>query len=261
MSLASTDADGNKLGCGVNSSATLTVCANGLNSAPGPDMSRICSRKWVCSPGTGSVTSSTATPPSRCVRPSPTVVGAVTNPGNTPPGPSTFQRGSTASLALMIRTISPGRARCTRTPAKCDSSSTSRRTSSLLTTRVAVSTPVRAPNSMRLIWNDPTSSRITILPNLSPSTPHGTVPLNSKPKIQDPYTLSLGSIASLSASPNKLMPSTVRMIASPGNRPSHHALVRYSLPWLSIPPQLGVGGCTPNPRKLSDDSAMINSAS
>ena len=80
-------------------------------------------------------------------------------------------------------------------------------------------------------------------------------------KNQTHHTLNRGSMASRSASPNRLMPSTVKMIASPGNTPSHHALVRYSLPWLSMPPQLGVGGCTPNPRKLSDDSAMISSAS
>ena len=35
----------------------------------------------------------------------------------------------------------------------------------------------------------------------------------------------------------------------------------YSRPWLSILPQLGVGGWTPSPRKPSDDSTMISSAS
>ena len=42
---------------------------------------------------------------------------------------------------------------------------------------------------------------------------------------------------------------------------SHQAEPRYSRPWLSMLPQLGIGGCTPSPRKLSDDSTMISSAS
>ena len=60
---------------------------------------------------------------------------------------------------------------------------------------------------------------------------------------------SLGSIASRSASPNKLMPSTVSMIASPGKTAIHGAVVAYSsAPPCSIRPHAGTGSCTPSPR-------------
>ena len=41
---------------------------------------------------------------------------------------------------------------------------------------------------------------------------------------------------------------------------SHQAEPRYSRPWLQqAPPQLGVGGCTPRPRKPSEDSTPTSS--
>src|SRR5262249_27024789 len=72
---------------------------------------------------------------------------------------------------------------------------------------------------------------------------------------------SLGSRARRRASPVKFAPSTASTIARPGNADSHQAFPTYARPSLTMPPQLGVGGCTPSPRNDSDDSTMISSAS
>src|SRR6185503_11481002 len=68
-----------------------------------------------------------------------------------------------------------------------------------------------------------------------------------------------GSIASRSASPSRLNPSTAAPIASPGNTDVHGACRSWykSRPSAIIEPQLGVGGWTPRPRNDSDDSAMM----
>ena len=58
--------------------------------------------------------STTATPASRCVRPSPTASAVTRIPGTRRPAPPTFQRGSTMSRTLMMRTDSPGFITCTR---------------------------------------------------------------------------------------------------------------------------------------------------
>ena len=58
---------------------------------------------------------------------------------------------------------------------------------------------------------------------------------------------SRGSIRSRSPSPIRLSPSTVRTIASPGNRASHGAIATSVWLSASIRPQDGVGGCAPSP--------------
>jgi hypothetical protein len=47
------------------------------------------------------------------------------------------------------------------------------------------------------------------------------------------------------------------MIANPGNRETHGAIVRYCTPRFTIFPQVGVGGATPNPKKLKLASTLI----
>ncbi len=60
---------------------------------------------------------------------------------------------------------------------------------------------------------------------------------------------SFGSSTSRSELPNRLMPNTVSMIASPGKTAIHGAVVAYSsAPPCSISPQAGTGSCTPRPR-------------
>ena len=50
----------------------------------------------------------------------------------------------------------------------------------------------------------------------------------------------------------------VRLMAMPGKMAIHGACSKkVRLPTLSIPPQVGVGGGGPRPRKLSDDSTRI----
>ena len=66
---------------------------------------------------------------------------------------------------------------------------------------------------------------------------------------------SLGSHRSRSQSPTKLNDKTVRNMAIPGKKATHHADPRYSLPLEMSAPHDGVGGGTPAPRKdriLSD---------
>jgi hypothetical protein len=50
------------------------------------------------------------------------------------------------------------------------------------------------------------------------------------------------------------------MMANPGKMVRWGAINIKLLPSLSIEPQLGVGGCTPNPKKLSPASAVITLA-
>src|SRR5690606_30285798 len=66
-----------------------------------------------------------------------------------------------------------------------------------------------------------------------------------------------GSRRSCSHSPTRLKPSTVTRISRPGNRAIHQAKAKVSLPAVSMLPQLGVGGCTPSPRKLRPPSTRI----
>src|SRR5207244_2545115 len=70
-------------------------------------------------------------------------------------------------------------------------------------------------------------------------------------------TLSFGSSVSRSQSPSRLTLSAVRASAAPGNAASHHATYRKSRLSDSMLPQAGVGGCTPNPRKLIAASATM----
>src|SRR5215471_18544153 len=67
----------------------------------------------------------------------------------------------------------------------------------------------------------------------------------------------LGSSASRSQSPTKLIAITVTTIASPGNSESHQALSTYWTPSKTMRPHVGVGGGTPSPRKLRLASKMI----
>ena len=56
------------------------------------------------------------------------------------------------------------------------------------------------------------------------------------------------------------MPRTVTRMARPGKVASHHAVERYTRPSASMPPQVGVGGWTPRPRKDSADSMTMTRA-
>src|SRR5262249_7848052 len=67
-----------------------------------------------------------------------------------------------------------------------------------------------------------------------------------------------GSRASRKPSPNRLNASTVRKIAIPGKRHSQGLISKIIRPAFRSQPQLGVGGCVPSPRKLSEASAMID---
>ena len=50
---------------------------------------------------------------------------------------------------------------------------------------------------------------------------------------------------------------TTLVIAGPGKVASHHAEATYCRPSASITPLITVGGSTPKPKNLSDDSAII----
>jgi hypothetical protein len=67
--------------------------------------------------------------------------------------------------------------------------------------------------------------------------------------------LSLGSRTSRRASPMKLKANTTRKIATPGDRVSQGAWSMVSKAPRNIPPQVGVGGLTRTPRKLSEASS------
>src|SRR5262249_51639994 len=58
----------------------------------------------------------------------------------------------------------------------------------------------------------------------------------------------VGSDASRSPSPNRLKPSTVTKMASPGNVAIHQAEARNCRPSTTMLPQLGKGGWAPSPR-------------
>src|SRR5215472_18503889 len=66
-----------------------------------------------------------------------------------------------------------------------------------------------------------------------------------------------GSLRSRKPSPSRLKPSTVTMIASPGRVARCGESRMYDKPKASVAPQLGVGGGTPRPRKLSAASVVI----
>src|SRR3990172_6594487 len=66
--------------------------------------------------------------------------------------------------------------------------------------------------------------------------------------------LDFGSSASRRPSPTKFMLSTLRPIIAVGNTTSHHADSMKRRASFRSRPQLGVGGCTPRPRKLSEAS-------
>ena len=55
----------------------------------------------------------------------------------------------------------------------------------------------------------------------------------------------------------KLNPRMVTNIAKPGNKVIHQAMPSVDLDSIRIFPQLGIGGCTPSPRKLKLDSSKI----
>ena len=65
---------------------------------------------------------------------------------------------------------------------------------------------------------------------------------------------------SLNPSPTRFSPSTVSMIARPGNVVKWGATRRNCLPSFSMEPHEGVGGCAPSPRKLRLPSAIIAAA-
>jgi hypothetical protein len=54
-----------------------------------------------------------------------------------------------------------------------------------------------------------------------------------------------------------LTPRIVIIKATPGKVANHHETNKYARPSANIPPQLGVGGCIPNPKKLNADSIKI----
>ena len=75
----------------------------------------------------------------------------------------------------------------------------------------------------------------------------------------DRYNIDFGSSASLRPSPMKLMLSTVMSIANPDGSHIQGLPANIAIDCASyiILPQLAIGGCTPMPRKLSDDSISI----
>src|SRR5439155_6917858 len=64
-----------------------------------------------------------------------------------------------------------------------------------------------------------------------------------------------GSSTSRSPSPSRLNASAATRIAAPGNVTSHHCVVKYDWPWLTISPHSGVGSCAPRPR--NDNAAAV----
>src|SRR6516165_4948410 len=69
-----------------------------------------------------------------------------------------------------------------------------------------------------------------------------------------------GSVAARSRSPTRLKASTVRNIAAAGKNAIDGAVSRLSRPSAIMPPQLGAGGGTPRPRKLSAPSTTMITA-
>src|SRR5262245_49623452 len=62
---------------------------------------------------------------------------------------------------------------------------------------------------------------------------------------------------SRSASPTRLKPNTATRMARPGKTVSHQESGRYFAPSATIEPRSGVGGCTPRPRKESDEAIRM----
>src|SRR5205085_5099399 len=73
-------------------------------------------------------------------------------------------------------------------------------------------------------------------------------------------TAERGSVSSRSLSPIMLNASTVRNIAPAGKNAIDGAVSRLSRPSAIMPPQLGVGGGTPRPKKLNAPSMTIITA-
>src|SRR5699024_7731448 len=71
------------------------------------------------------------------------------------------------------------------------------------------------------------------------------------------YIFKRGSSASRNPSPNKLNPKTTSNMARPGKVTTHGEFCNACLPSLNIAPHSGVGGCAPNPRKLSPAASKI----
>src|SRR5690606_22037193 len=62
---------------------------------------------------------------------------------------------------------------------------------------------------------------------------------------------------SRSASPSRLKPKTAIMFARPGEAVSQQESGRYFAPSATIEPRSGVGGCTPRPRKESEEAIRM----
>src|SRR5690349_23338832 len=66
-----------------------------------------------------------------------------------------------------------------------------------------------------------------------------------------------GSKISLKPSPRRLNPRMTTEIVNPGKNAANGWSCKNGVTSFSINPQLGVGGGSPSPKKLSDDSARI----
>src|SRR5262249_17103929 len=87
----------------------------------------------------------------------------------------------------------------------------------------------------------PIYPRDDIAPSAAPSTfrasPGSVIAsIARRARLRPTPVRSRGSSVSRSASPSRLAPRTVIMMARPGNVTSHHALAMYSRPWLSMLP-------------------------
>src|SRR5690625_3735415 len=70
----------------------------------------------------------------------------------------------------------------------------------------------------------------------------------------------LGSSTSRSQSPIRINERLSNVMNTPGNDATHHAVASNCRPSANMRPQVTVGGCTPNPRKLKDASRMTTAA-
>src|SRR5207247_2224084 len=108
--------------------------------------------------------------------------------------------------------------------------------------------------------NEVYSSRLIERPaiGLSVTTPRRSLPALGPHSF--PTSRWCGSSASRRPSPRKFTQRTVMRMARPGNHTSHGArVVNCRLPFSRLP-HVGVGGCTPNPRKESADSVRMAAA-
>ncbi len=73
------------------------------------------------------------------------------------------------------------------------------------------------------------------------------------------YPLFTPSTASLNPSPIKLMANTATKIKIPAGTHLHGSAVNTRIDWApdKMFPQLGLGGCTPTPKKLKEASVRI----